>query len=109
MGGSAGAGAPGEVWEMDGMSYEELCQLEDVKVTATRDDIRALRTVVLTGSGGDLERKIGDQVCSICQCGFDKGEKVTVLGCGHALHAECCEEWFGKYSKVCPVCKEPIC
>ncbi len=49
------------------------------------------------------------RLCSICQCGFDKGEKMKKLPCGHFFHAECADEWLGKYSKSCPICKENIC
>ncbi len=47
----AGAAAGGSSqWETDGMSYEELVQLEDVKVTATKSAIDRLETTVLSES-----------------------------------------------------------
>ena len=35
-------------WETDGMSYEELVQLEDVKVTATKSAICSMETTILS-------------------------------------------------------------
>ena len=90
------------LWETDGMSYEDLCKLEDVKVTLPKSAINRLETTVLK------ENLKTEDVCSICQCGFEKGEKVMKLPCGHTFHAECAEEWLGKYSTNCPVCKERV-
>ena len=91
-------------WETDGMSYEELCKLEDVKVTAPKRVVDGLETAVV-GHGWSCGK---DDLCSICQCGFEDGEKIKKLKCGHVFHAECCDEWLGKYSTNCPVCKERV-
>ena len=88
------------------MSYEELTELEDVKVVAPKRAIDNLETKIV--SEEDL-KNAPDKMCTICQCEFEKGEKTKRLPCGHLFHAECADEWLGKYSKSCPVCKTNIC
>ncbi|QDZ19632.1 RING-type domain-containing protein [Chloropicon primus] len=102
--GGQDAGAPQQQWELGEMSYEDLCKLEDVKVTAPKRVIENLETKIVDDSSVTK-----DDICSICQCGFDAGEKIKKLPCGHTFHAECADEWLGKYSTNCPVCKERVC
>ena len=99
--GSSRTGA--QQWETDGMSYEDLCKLEDVKVTAPKRVVKSLETFE-----ADKSFCSKGEMCSICQCGFECGEKVKRLKCGHTFHAECADEWLGKYSTNCPVCKERV-
>ena len=63
-----------------------------------------------------LTKPIPDQVCCICQEGFDKDHKVYTLPCMHTFHAtvkhdafECMgiEAWLHT-STVCPLCKQEL-
>lgn len=54
------------------------------------------------------DNSIKETSCSICLSDFCKGEKVSVLPCGHVFHYQCIVPWLGKQSKVCPVCRLPF-
>ena len=54
------------------------------------------------------DHSIKETSCSICLNDFCKGEKVSVLPCGHVFHYQCIVPWLGKQSKVCPVCRIPF-
>lgn len=48
--------------------------------------------------------------CYICLEDYDGDSVVGVLQtCGHVFHHKCIAEYLGKYSKLCPVCKQPMC
>ena len=89
--------------EEPGMSYEELVELEDVKVTAPPEAIAALPVCTVAAA------QAGRATCSICQCDYEAGEERVDLRCRHHFHKDCASEWFSNYSKHCPVCKEEIC
>ncbi|KAI3752967.1 hypothetical protein L2E82_25010 [Cichorium intybus] len=46
----------------------------------------------------------GDEICVICQVGFEKTETVGILECKHRYHVECIKEWLFR-KNVCPLCK----
>jgi hypothetical protein len=33
--------------------------------------------------------------CQVCQFGYEEGEELRRLGCGHCFHKECIDEWLG--------------
>ena len=41
------------------------------------------------------------KICSICKCFFRKGERITILNCGHVFHTDCSDNWFIS-NKNCP-------
>jgi len=90
--------APEILGEQPGMSYEELVNLEDVKVPASAEAIAALPTHEAAG-----EELL--EVCSICQCDYSEDRLRTTLQCRHHFHQDCAQEWLSTYSKLCPVCK----
>ncbi|KVH94729.1 RING finger protein 44-like [Cynara cardunculus var. scolymus] len=45
-----------------------------------------------------------DEICVICQAGFEKDETIGVVECNHRYHAECIKEWL-IYKNLCPLCK----
>jgi len=45
--------------------------------------------------------------CAICLTGFDDGNSIRKLPCGHEFHAECAEHWL-RVCGVCPLCKQGI-
>ena len=91
--------------EEPGMSYEELVELEDVKVTATPEAIASLPVcTVAAAQAGETP-----ETCSICQCDYEAGEERVDLRCRHHFHRDCASEWFSNYSKNCPVCKTELC
>ncbi|KAF4678305.1 hypothetical protein FOL47_000034 [Perkinsus chesapeaki] len=42
--------------------------------------------------------------CSICYCGYEKGDQVRVLCCGHSFHADCVDTWLVGHQNRCPLC-----
>ncbi|CAN8232331.1 unnamed protein product [Cochlearia groenlandica] len=52
----------------------------------------------MTSSNGDA------QICTICLEGFNDGERVVTLPCGHEFKEECIVNWF-QINHVCPLCR----
>eukprot|EP00929_Paragymnodinium_shiwhaense_P101759 TRINITY_DN6491_c0_g1_i1.p1 TRINITY_DN6491_c0_g1~~TRINITY_DN6491_c0_g1_i1.p1 ORF type:complete len:136 (-),score=34.87 TRINITY_DN6491_c0_g1_i1:165-572(-) len=51
---------------------------------------------------------LGDQTkCAICQDGYEPGEDIKTLPCGHLYHLECVDQWL-QVSKACPLCEKKI-
>ena len=46
--------------------------------------------------------------CAICVDEFVNGDSIKTLQCGHIFHVNCIDEWLGKYSSVCPLCKSNL-
>ena len=63
---------------------------------------------IMTIPSSYYDVSIKETLCSICLAEFCKGEKVSMLPCGHVFHYQCIVPWLGKQSKVCPVCRLPF-
>ena len=111
-----------------GMSYEELMQLEDVKVGLSPAAFSRLPCVDATETNGichslplslaclrDHSMKHHQQGytaemlkrlknCVICCDEFEMKEKLVTLPCLHVYHHRCIRTWF-QASHLCPVCK----
>lgn len=87
-------------------TYEQLVQLEDVRVTAAPAALAALRRVRL-GRGG-AAAGVRESMCLVCLEDFREGDEAVRLGCSHTFHAACAARWLGEYSNKCPVCKTRV-
>jgi hypothetical protein len=45
--------------------------------------------------------------CSICYSGYELGESIKTLPCGHIYHVACIDEWL-HIRNICPMCRQPI-
>ena len=45
--------------------------------------------------------------CSICLENYNKGDKISILSCGHYYHSECLNRWIEK-KEECPLCRIEI-
>ena len=45
--------------------------------------------------------------CSICISDFDKEDKISITNCNHIFHTDCITEW-GKYNRICPICRNKL-
>ncbi|XP_078151376.1 putative E3 ubiquitin-protein ligase ZFP1 isoform X2 [Carex rostrata] len=96
--------------DIDGMSYEELLDLEarigDVKTGLSKDFIlNNLRTHLhKVGVSSDSDASWND-TCIICQGGYDAKDCIGTLDCGHMYHSDCIKEWL-VLKNVCPICKK---
>lgn len=43
--------------------------------------------------------------CAICGQKYDKDQKLRLLPCNHAYHAECIDSWLRKYVNECCLCR----
>jgi hypothetical protein len=88
---------------LDNPTYEELLELEDVKVPTKAAILDRLPTHAHAGGAA-----VGDATCAVCMVDYEDGEEVMTLPCGgnkkHAFHSACIRRWLGEYSKKCPVC-----
>lgn len=48
--------------------------------------------------------------CAICLSGFEPGDEITALPCGHVFHLTgCVREWLRNHARTCPTCRADIC
>lgn len=91
--------------ELPDMSYEALCELEDVPTPLPAAKLSAIPRWIVDGPGPGGE---GAQACPICLCEFEDGEEAALLpDCLHQYHWSCISEWLKK-RKTCCVCKKEI-
>jgi hypothetical protein len=45
--------------------------------------------------------------CSVCTNGFQGGDNLRLLPCGHVFHVECTSLWLSEHAS-CPHCKAPF-
>jgi len=90
------------------LSYEQLVQLEDVRLTATEAVVDTLR-VVEFDAGGDSHGALQGTCCVICMEAYSEGDMLLQLPCSHVLHNQPCgREYLLKWSKRCPECKASV-
>jgi hypothetical protein len=87
-------------------SYEQLLELEDVRVTASPEVLAGLSRKVL-GEEGRAEG-VRETVCLVCHEDFEEGNEVLCLQCSHSFHTGCGLKWLQEYSNKCPVCKARV-
>lgn len=51
--------------------------------------------------------QVTDSTCSICLCGFEEGNDVTLVGCTHPFHFQCLLAWLSIKPR-CPMCQFPF-
>ncbi|KAJ3043646.1 E3 ubiquitin-protein ligase rnf13 [Rhizophlyctis rosea] len=73
---------------------------EEVKEGSANVSICSVASVrTVEGSG------VSSETCAVCLCEYEDGEMLRELGCGHAFHCECIDQWLTKQSSECPLCK----
>ncbi|KAG2420899.1 hypothetical protein HFD88_000513 [Aspergillus terreus] len=45
-------------------------------------------------------------LCAICMDGFEEGDMIRPLTCGHIFHPSCVDPWLTKRQACCPLCKK---
>ena len=121
--GEAGAGAaPAPALDLlagtdtSALSYEQLNALGDIAGTGPRGAdpgaVAALPVEVFGGEGGSGGGCPGADdgaggCCVVCQCDYERGDRLTVLPCGHRYHETCAAEALAA-RKVCPLCGKEV-
>ena len=54
-----------------------------------------------------VEAPCYDPMCIFCQDKYADGDRVRILPCKHAFHADCVDEWL-KTKDSCPICKQCV-
>ncbi|KAM3138910.1 hypothetical protein pb186bvf_008923 [Paramecium bursaria] len=91
--------------DIDNMSYEQILELQNQigtqNVGIPRIDIRRIpkRTIMISD-------RI-TEICTVCQCDLEVGQKYRKLGCRHMYHSKCIRDWLLQH-KDCPVCKREV-
>ena len=84
--------------------YENLVDLEDVRVVASDADIRSLKIECVT-KGHEQE----GSSCSICLSEFAIGDSIVQLPvCKHFFHYSCISRWLTDYKNTCPSCRSSV-
>tara|TARA_B100001093_G_C26414987_1_gene837260 strand:- start:70 stop:333 length:264 start_codon:yes stop_codon:yes gene_type:complete len=55
----------------------------------------------------NVDKKLIGYECIICLEGFNEGDTVSLIRCGHMYHTQCLYTWFNK-KKSCPLCCEEL-
>ncbi|CAG9463962.1 unnamed protein product [Pedinophyceae sp. YPF-701] len=84
------------------LSYESLVDLEDVKRTATPEQVSKMKRHVYKAKTGQAA---ATGKCLICQSEYEDRDAQIELPCGHRFHSDCGSQWLSEYSRNCPVCK----
>ncbi|XP_026434646.1 E3 ubiquitin ligase BIG BROTHER-related-like [Papaver somniferum] len=92
--------------DIDGLSYEQLRELDEsiVMVQRLSKEIisKQLKTRVHTTSADSTKEKI--EICTVCQDGYENKDKIATLDCKHEYHEDCITQWLVR-KNVCPICK----
>ena len=108
------AGEDNEV-DVSGMSYDMMLrlgeQIGDVKLERWAQKAQQVIDSLPTSTFDPAEKKESpndcDVKCLICQCHYDKGEKLRTLPCNHCFHTDCVDQWL--LSKdFCPYCRTSL-
>lgn len=103
------------VEEFTDIHYEALARLHEedkVRSHLSKTEMAALPTLsfaeLLENICGGAEYSAFSTECSICLEDY-KGTDVLVCmpSCGHFFHRACAVQYFSRFSKLCPYCKEP--
>lgn len=82
-------------------SYEELIELENVKIGLKIEDINKNSYVYTKGKKLVLHINL----CIICQDYFQSDHDIIrEMNCGHPYHLHCIDKWF-ENNIFCPICK----
>lgn len=46
--------------------------------------------------------------CIICLEGFEAGNSLRTLPCGHEYHTQCIDKWLTSQHRTCPICKADV-
>lgn len=85
----------------DIITYEELIELEDVKVGLSIKDLNANSHVYAKNT----KLVLNISLCTICQEFFKySNEIIREMNCGHPYHLHCIDRWFEE-NTYCPICK----
>jgi hypothetical protein len=106
----------GSIIEFTPLHYEVLARLHEadkVKVTATRSELEALPTMTFAEMMEQIVNGVEyvgfSDECHICLEDYEPTCRLAMLPrCGHAFHMRCIRDYFGRYSKLCPVCKAAL-
>lgn len=82
-------------------TYEELIELQDVKVGLDMKNINYNSRVYAKGS----KLVLNINICIICQEYFKLDyEIIREMNCSHPYHLNCIDKWF-EQNTFCPICK----
>lgn len=70
--------------------------------------LRVEAGVVSCGDCAEDPLAFGQDTCSICLDGYEKNNRVRVLGCNHVYHSSCIEAWLRR-RPTCPMCQTVCC
>lgn len=83
------------------LNYEQLVELEDVRLGLSIKDINANSYIYAKGT----KLVLNISICIICQEFFkSNSEIIREMNCGHPYHIECIDRWFEE-NVSCPICK----
>lgn len=83
-----------------------LQQNDSIKLTVPKEELDKIPILDYENLSDDI-KKI-NEMCTICQCNFEKTDKVRCVKCNHVFHSECIDKWLLESNYMCPVCRTPV-
>jgi DNA mismatch repair ATPase MutL len=80
-------------------------EMEDVKVTISKNDFEELKTIMLTNEN---IKEYEDKSCIVCLEQYKVKDKLKILSCEHIFHENCIYQWLCKEKISCPICRKDI-
>jgi hypothetical protein len=88
----------------ESMDYDQLVQLENVKVGVRPQVLASFPVQILTKESAQL---LKESTCRVCLCSFEADESIMRLPCLHAYHVDCIQTWLAS-NKTCPQDMIPV-
>nr|XP_027086463.1 E3 ubiquitin-protein ligase MBR2-like [Coffea arabica] len=82
--------------------YEDLGQQSNLYQEIISEHLQTIKYQKLAKQDEDKDE--ADELCVICQDGFESEDMLGTLGCQHEFHADCITRWL-QVKNVCPICK----
>ena len=86
------------------MPHIESSDLEDVKVTISKEDFDKFNKCKITSENlGQFDKE-----CNICIENYKVDDIVITLPCNHFFHKDCIKHWLCDEKVSCPVCRKDV-
>jgi hypothetical protein len=105
----------GSIAEFLPIHYDALLRLHEEDKVVVHASKAALQQM-LVDTFADVMNQVTEGVtfpcfcseCFVCLEDYVGEDRLMHLPCGHFFHERCATDYFANYSKLCPICKEPI-
>ena len=87
-------------------SYEELLQLDEIAPPVSRG-VNDVQLSSMASFVMDADTVKEHDQCHVCLESLEEGDECRLLGCKHAYHLACIDQWL-RINKICPLCRVEV-